>query len=279
MNKIEISLSNGEKVKIEMERPELVYGATAIMLKSKKDKDIFAINPLTNEKMQIIKGQQEKIIVPLHNEEDYKVAKEYNLPYKLAVMPYFTGEREGIIRVDKPTTRRHSIVAIIKNVDTDEYLCEDARNGQCRSFVQGGIENGETIEQATLREIKEETGYVDVTIEHIYEIPLINHFYAAYKGENATNRFAKLEIVFGKLNSDKHIETTEVEKEKQKVLWVKKENLNEFININHNRFALNVLLNDTKVFTGEGVMSTNDENNEKKSIDVRKIIADKYCKE
>ena len=81
------------------------------------------------------------------------------------------------------------------------------------------------------------------------------------------------------MNSDKHIETTEVEKEKQKVLWVKKENLNEFININHNRFALNVLLNDTKVFTGEGVMSTNDENNEKKSIGVRKIIADKYCKE
>lgn len=279
MNKIKILLSNGETVKIEIARPELIYGATALMLKSKKDKGIYAINPVTKEKLQIIDGSQEKIIVPLHNEDDYKIALKYKLPFKLAIMPYFTGEREDAPRANKPTVRRHSVVAIIKNVDTDEYLCEEARIGDCRSFVQGGIEEGETIEQAALREIKEETGYIDVSIKYIYNISVINHFFAAYKGKNATNRFSKLEIVFGNLNSDKHIDITDEEKKKQKVIWVKKEKLKDFINLNHNRFALDILLNDTKVFEGEGIMSTNDENNEKKSVDVRQIIIDKYCEE
>lgn len=270
MNKIEILLSNGEKETVEIKRPELIYGATAIMLTEKKDAEVYAINPVTGSKMQIIEGNRNRIIVPLHDEEDYKIAEKYGLEYKLAIMPYFTGERESTIRKDKPTVRRHSIIAIIKNIDTNEYLCEDARNGECRSFVQGGIEDGETIEEATLREIREETGYVDVRIDKIYKIPIINHFFAGYKGINATNRFSKLEIVFGTLNSLKCIDVTDEEKAKQKVLWVKEEELKDFINLNHNRFALDVLINNRNFYDGEGIMCTSDENNEKRSEDVRK---------
>ena len=72
-------------------------------------------------------------------------------------------------------------IAIIRNPQTNEYLCEDSKVNNCRSFVQGGIEDGETIEQATLREILEETGYKNIKINAISEIPFINHFFAAWK--------------------------------------------------------------------------------------------------
>ncbi len=277
MNKIKVTLSDGEELKIKIERPELIYGATAIMLKSKIEEGVMAINPLTKENIPIIWGNQDKFIIPLHNKEDYEIAQKYKLPHKLAIMPYFTGEGESKIKENVETKRRHSIIAIIKNKETGEYLCEKSRNGEYRSFVQGGIEEGETIENATLREIKEETGYVDIEIDDVYEIPLINHFFAAYKGKNATNRFAKLEIVFGCLKTQKHFEISEEEKKKQEVIWVKKENLEDFININHNKFALDILLQNIKVFEGEGIMNTNDTNNEKSSIETRKIIQEMYC--
>lgn len=278
MNKISVVLSDGEELKIEIERPELIYGATAIMLKSKTKEGITAINPLTKENIPIILGNQNKFIIPLHNKEDYEIAQKYKLPHKLAVMPYFTGEGESKIKENVETKRRHSIIAIIENKETEEYLCEKSKNGEYKSFVQGGIEEGETVANATLREIKEETGYIDIAIDNVYEIPIINHFFAAYKGKNATNRFAKLEIVFGYLKSLRRIDITEEEKKKQEVIWVKRENLEDFININHNKFALDVLLKNIKVFEGEGIMNTNDENNEKGSIETRKIIQNKYCK-
>lgn len=277
MYNMKVMLSDKSEQIIEIERPELIYGATAIMINSDYEENLYAINPVTKEKMKIIRGYKNKFIVPMHNKQDNEISQKYNLPRKLAIMPYFIGEGEKCIKENVKTVKRHSVIAIIENKKEKEFLCEDMQNGKYRSFVQGGIEEGETIEQAARREILEETGYKDVTIEYISEIPVINHFFAAYKGINATNRFSKLEIVYGSLNSLDREEISEEEKLKHTVKWVSKNDLKSFININHNLYAMDMLFSKINTFEGEGIIVSNDENNEKKSQEVRKIIIDKYC--
>lgn len=277
MYNIKVTLSDKSEKIIQIEKPELIYGATAVMINKDYKENVYAINPVTKEKIRVIKGNKNKFIIPLHNKQDYELSIKYRLPRKLAVMPYFTGEGESSIKESVKTVRRHSLIAIIENKENKKFLCEDTQNGKYRSFVQGGIEEGKTIEQAAKREILEETGYKDITIEYISEIPVINHFFAAYKGPNGTNRFAKLEIVYGRLNSLEREEVSDEEKLKHTVKWVSKNNLKDFININHNLYALDSLLSGTNEFEGDGIIVSKDENNEKKSQEVRKIIIDHYC--
>lgn len=275
MYKIKADLSNGETIYIVIERPELIYGATAVMLKENVGKDIFAINPITKKSMDIILGEENRFIIPMHNKKDYDMAIEKGLEFKLAVMPYFKGENGEAVKEELPTRYRHSVIAVIKNPKTDKYLCEDARDGLCRSFVLGGMEEGETIEDAAIREVNEETGYKNVKINSVSKISVINHFFAGYKGN--FNRFSKLEIVFGELIDEEQNEISEEEKKKHIVKWLTLEELKKFINVSHNLFALEILENGERPYEGEGIMNTQDENNYKTSEQARKTIIEKYC--
>lgn len=275
MKRIKIKLTNGSNVNVNIEKPELIYGTTAIV-SNDIDTSLRGINPVTKEEMKIINlnEKENRFFIPSHIQKDYEYAIKHNLSLKQVIAPYFQGVGEEKLREDKPLQRRKSIIAIIKNNQTDEYLCEKAEGRNCQSFVQGGIEGEETPEEAALREIKEETGYLDVKIDKVSNFKIINHFYAGYKG---VNRFSYLNIVFGRLNTDKRNEITEEEKHKQKVLWTKKNELNDFINLKTNKFALDILLNGEKAYTGDGLMITGDENNEKPNTVVRQIIEEKYC--
>ena len=264
---------NNEVLDIGINKPELIYGATAIIVNKKIDG--YAINPVTKEKMEIFyrKVKVNRFFIPSHNNRDYKYAIKNNLPFKQVVAPYFYGKNEEKPRDDKDTQRRYSVVGIIKHYENDMYLCEDAKGRNCKSFVMGGIENGETPIDACKREAYEETGYSDISIDFVSNFKVVNHFYAGYKG---VNRYAYLNFVYGHLNSDNHKEITDEENAKHIVKWIKKEDLKDFININLNKMALDILLNGEKAFTKDGVMMTNDYNNEKSSKEVRENIIKEY---
>lgn len=148
---------NGEKVQASLKREELIYGITAIMLNDKLKKEDYVIHPLTQERIPIIYGNENKCIVPAHNKKDYELARKYNLTIKQVVAPYFKGIDKESIREDKKTEERHSVIAIIKHNKENKYLCLDCKNRECKSFVMGGIEEGESAEQAAIREVREET--------------------------------------------------------------------------------------------------------------------------
>ena len=268
MKKIEIELTNGKLIPSIIANEELIYGVTAIAVGTKNDyikisnndsklENIFAKHPLTNEKLPIIVlnndilEKDSMMLVPAHIQEHFELAKKFELPYKQVVAPYFKGIGEESLNPNVETKFRNSIIAVIKNEEDNTYLCVDALKRNCKSFVLGGIEEGETPEEAAIREVKEETGYIDITINRKSIFELHNHFYAAYKG---VNRYAILNVIFGTLNSKKKEKVSNDEFNKQRAIWIKKEDLKEFLNVNNNMFVNNYLLDEDCAYEGDGIM-------------------------
>lgn len=283
MKEIKLELTNEEKIPAIITDEELIYGVTGIAIGLNnnytkisngigKVKEIFAIHPITQEKLPIIVIDNKKLentsimLIPAHIQEHFELAEKFNLNYKQVVAPYFKGEKKQTLNPNAETKFRISVIAVIKNEKTNEYLCVNSESRECRSFVLGGIEEGETPEQAAIREIKEETGYLDVTINRKSIFKLHNHFYADYKG---VNRYAHLYIVFGTLNSEKSEETSKEEQAKQMPVWIKKEDLNDFLSVNNNLFVSKYLLDKDCAYEGDGVMINSGEFDGKLRSEIR----------
>lgn len=268
MKEFNIKLTNGKMIPSIIVNEELIYGVTAIAIGKenkylevsnhlKKNEDIFAKHPLTNEILPIIildSNSLEKtsmMLIPAHVQEHFDLAKKFNLQYKQVIAPYFRGVGEENIKTNVETKFRKSVIAVIKDEANDTFLCVDALKRNCKSFVLGGIEDGETVEGAAIREVREETGYVDITINRKSIFELHNHFYAEYKG---INRYAILYVVFGSLNSKKKEEVSNEEINKQRAIWIPKKDLKTFLNINNNIFVNNYILDGDCAYEGDGIM-------------------------
>ena len=209
------------------------------------------------------------MLVPAHNQEHFELARKFNLPYKQVVAPYFKGTGEESLNPDVETKFRTSVIVVIKNEEDNTYLCVDALKRNCKSFILGGIEEGETPEEAAVREVKEETGYIDIRIKRKSIFELHNHFYAAYKG---VNRYAILYVIFGTLNSKNREKISDEESNKQRAMWIKRENLKDFLTVNNNLFVSNFLLDEDCAYEGEGIMINSEKFNGKLRSEIKAIL-------
>ena len=86
------------------------------------------------------------------------------------------------------------------------------------TVVIGGVEDGEEVVGAALRELKEETGYVDLEFKRILGGPVRANYFAKHKDEN---RIALATAVYFELKSDKRVAIAEDgENEGNEILWV-----------------------------------------------------------
>ena len=130
----------------------------------------------------------------------------------------------------------------------------------------GGIEENETLEEAMLREVLEETGYSNIRVTYTSLFVLHNHFYAEYKG---VNRYAHLYVVFGELIDNERQELSDEEKEKQSTLWLTRNELKDFLTVNNNIFVYENLLDGDKALDIDGVMINSKEYNGKMRSEIQ----------
>ena len=259
--KISLNTSCNEKLSCEIIYPELIYGATAVVVPFPIQGKI--IHPLTGEKLpvilQISSIKNAYFLIPAHIQKHFIIAQQNNIPIKQVVAPLYQGTGSQAIRPDLPIQTRQSVIAVIKHWTEDSYLCVNSIHRDCKSFVLGGRENDETPSAAAIRETIEETGYTDITIDNVYPIMLLNHFYADYKG---VNRHATLHIVFGHLNSDKQTQISTKESNEHTVIWIDKSKLHKFISVQNNLFAVDIIENGPHAYEGNGLMVNSNELNE-----------------
>lgn len=218
---------------------------------------ITATNPATKEAIPVYiadyvlahYGTGAIMAVPAHDERDFAFAKIFNIPIADVMEPLFV-EKEGnrTVRVDVKTIEREAVTAIVRNPKNDKYLVLRHKNGW-ETFVNGGVERGETPEEAARKEVLEETGYRNLKL--VKELPKIHaHFYHNVKEEN---RLAHFHNFLFDLENEEQIAVSENEKVLHQADWLSVEEMERFNLPEGGRYIWNCI-EDVVPYVGHGIL-------------------------
>ncbi len=237
-----------------------------------------AINPVNKEKVPIWivnyvlgdVGTGAIMGVPAHDERDHAFAKKYGLPIKEVIMPLRV-DMESPPRSGKKNVERTVVHAIVRNPKTGKILCLKWKKFPWQTIIIGGIEKGETPEEAGRREVLEETGYKNLKLVKVLGGEVKAEFFAAHKDEN---RIAYTTAVLYELVDDSRDKVAEEELTKHESFWG---------TINDVRPCAEVdvwkdRLNDIEYYTGEGILINsgkfNGKNSEQARVDITKAFGE-----
>lgn len=220
----------------------------------------YAINPANGEQIPIWVadyvlagyGTGAIMAVPAHDERDHAFAEKFDLPIVPVMTPYFTETAD--YKTDAPD--RPTAGAVAYNPHTKKYCLLDwSRSGhrQGLDWPGGGIDEGESIEDAAVREFKEETGYTDVTVSK--RLPCAVSVYYHSGNLKGTKRAIK-HIVLLEVNSlaqNSNIGLEAYEKDSYDVGWYSYAEL-QTAPMNSFNAAIRDLALDKTIHIGEGVM-------------------------
>lgn len=159
-------------------------------------KGVKAINPFNNQEVPLFVadyvlshyGTGAVMAVPAHDERDFEFAKKYNLPIKQVVVSC----GDDPINPPKPglkEVKRDTVIVHLKDLSTGKYAVLDWHRTLegVTTAIMGGIEEGQTPEEAALMEIREEAALLGgVRITHSLRWITGARYCASHKGENRT---------------------------------------------------------------------------------------------
>ncbi len=238
--------------KSELERTELNHDKTGVFIGA------YAINPVNKKEIPIYisdyvlasYGTGAIMAVPAHDERDYEFAKKFDIPIVQVLAKSFVGTGESTIREDKKMTERNVVNVVIKHPTENKYLCVHNKEFNWINFVMGGIEDDETPMEAGIREVVEETGYTDITIDKELEFIYFDNFYAAHKD---VNRHITCHTIVGKLNSLEKQDRAKEESNLADVLWIEEEKLIDSLTTEAHKYDASRVINGEGAMTEDGI--------------------------
>jgi len=149
-------------------------------------------------------------------------------------IPYFEDE-DSKLHTKLPIVERTTINAILWNSRTSEFLCLDWKKFGWKTFVIGGVEDKEGILEAAVREIEEETGYLD--IELVADLgKLKSGYFAAHKGEN---RIANTTGFLFRLKSNNQKAVENATELPHVFRWVARNDVESFLTLSSQKYLWN----------------------------------------
>lgn len=278
INKLKTQISNfGEiekyiklvKAKTNIERTAENKIKTGVELKGVK-----AINPANKEEIPVWiadyvlvqYGTGAVMAVPAHDKRDFEFAKKYNLPIRQVVESVFIGDTNK----DAPWVERNAISAVIKHWSENKYLCLKWKKANWTTFVTGGIEKGQTSEQAARFEIAEETGYSNLDL--IKVLPSSHSkFYHIPKQEN---RFAHFNNFYFKLRDGQQEEIVNEEKEKHEIIWLSPDEIEKLLTPESQKYDFKIANGYEYSYVDDGILINSDKFNKMTSNEARKKITE-----
>ncbi|MFH0853785.1 MAG: alpha/beta fold hydrolase [bacterium] len=250
--------------KSDLERTDLAKDKTGVELKGIK-----AINPASGEEIPIwvadyvlsSYGTGAIMAVPAHDQRDFEFAKKYKLPIRQVIAPYFTENPGGkdMVRTDKKTVKRKTAYAFLYSKDKKAFLCLNWEKFGWHSGIIGGVDEGESYRESTIREIREETGYRNIKFIKYLGAEQHNHFYAAHKDEN---RYAAGQgMLFELLDEEKESVSGE-HTANHKAAWIEADKMDKWLNIKSFIYMWEAYKTGADCYTGEGTVINSPVKNE-----------------
>ena len=283
---IEFKIKNQKpKIKVFTTRPDTIFGATFLVKAGKEDKFTgkYAINPATKEEIPIWEaeyvmgdyGTGAIMGVPAHDERDYDFAIKHDLQIKHVIMPVLP-DPTNPHRTDKEVIVRKVTLSIIYDPKAKKYLSLKWKKVPWRTFITGGIEEGEDPILAARREIAEETGYTDINLVRVLGGKTQAEFYAEHKG---VNRIAYDTLILFELVSDARQTVAAEELDKHEVEWITED---EFKNARINHSEIDIIRKRIETgkdfYIGEGVLVDSEGFDGSSSEEARGKITEKFGK-
>ncbi|MHB8660619.1 MAG: class I tRNA ligase family protein [Minisyncoccota bacterium] len=221
---------------------------------------VVSINPATKEEIPIYiadyvlasYGTGAVMAVPAHDERDYEFAQKISLPIKQVVVPCADDEgnppQEGFEEV-----RRDTVIVHLRDISTGKFalLKWHGTLEGITTAIMGGVESGQTPEQAALAEIREEASLEKVRIVQKLRWITAARYCASHKKENrCAHSYAFMAEVDsladqGKIHPD--------EQAKHTLIWVdESEVLSDLVPAHQKQIWQ--LLHAEKALTGDGYL-------------------------
>lgn len=146
---------------------------------------------------------------------------------------------ESAVKAGEPFVDRQAITAIVKHWKEDKYLGLKWKQVDWDTLITGGIEAGQTAETAAIAEIREETGYLNPKlVKNLGKNQA--EFYHVPKKEN---RRAHFDCLYFELKDGKQEPIDSDEQSKHEVVWLTREQMEDFRLPASHRFVWNKLFN------------------------------------
>ncbi|MDQ5954527.1 MAG: leucyl-tRNA synthetase [Patescibacteria group bacterium] len=224
-------------------------------------KGIKAINPISGEEIPVwiadfilVQYGTGAVFADMHDERDFQFAKKYKLPVHQSIMPLFIDKAHPWVD-GKEVVERTAIHAVIRKDNGDILVLywkgtEEWKKNAPITLLIGGVEKGENLIEAAKREIKEETGFVNLKFIEQLPINTQSRFFAAHKN---VNRIANVTCLIFDLINEERVEVDEKETQFHDWKFVSMSKATSDINIPDDIYFLGYL-NKPSAFTEEGVL-------------------------
>ena len=238
----------------------------------------YAINPANGEKVPIWVadyvlwgyGTGAVMGVPAHDERDFAFATKFKLPIKQVVFPC-EADTTNPPRAEFEMVERDTIIVHLKDLSTGKYAVLDWHNSLegIKTAIMGGIEGGQTPEEAAKMEISEEAGLDNVTITKVCPWVTGAEYAASHKGQNrrAIAWVAEAEV----LSLDAQHVTADYEQTTHTLKWIDKDQMLGYLTPTHQKQVWS-LLQDDGIIHGEGQLMNSGKFDGKSSSDAREEI-------